>query len=44
MVAMAKLSGKVIQASGSDERVEPADEPVQADQTWVRSAQGALSP
>jgi TldD protein len=43
-VAMAKLSGKVIQASGSDERVELADEPVQADRTWVRSAQGSLSP
>ncbi|TVL90712.1 peptidase C69 [Streptomyces sp. SAJ15] len=34
-VAMAKLSAKVIQAAGSDERVELADEPVYADRTWV---------
>ncbi|WFB10223.1 TldD/PmbA family protein [Streptomyces sp. LX-29] len=34
-VAMAKLSAKVIQAAGSDERVELADEPVYPDRTWV---------
>ncbi|GDY52590.1 hypothetical protein SVIO_032130 [Streptomyces violaceusniger] len=36
-VAMAKLSAKVIEAAGSDERVELADEPVHADKTWVSS-------
>jgi len=36
-VAMAKLSAKVIEAAGSDERVELADEPVHADRTWVSS-------
>ena len=34
---MAKLSAQVIKAAGSDERVELADEPVHADQTWVSS-------
>ena len=32
---MAKLSAQVIKAAGSDERVELADEPVHAEQTWV---------
>ncbi|WP_432040281.1 TldD/PmbA family protein [Streptomyces cucumeris] len=36
-VEMAKLSARVIQAAGSDERVELADEPVHADKTWVSS-------
>ncbi|MEU6332550.1 TldD/PmbA family protein [Streptomyces sp. NPDC047049] len=36
-VAMAKLSAKVIQAAGSDERVELADEPAHPDRTWVSS-------
>ncbi|MEU1055155.1 TldD/PmbA family protein [Streptomyces sp. NPDC005876] len=36
-VAMAKLSARVIEAAGSDERVELADEPVHADRTWVSS-------
>ncbi|CAL9560999.1 Metalloprotease TldD [Streptomyces sp. enrichment culture] len=36
-VAMAKLSAQVIEAAGSDERVELADEPVHADRTWVSS-------
>ncbi|WP_405579962.1 TldD/PmbA family protein [Streptomyces sp. NBC_01190] len=36
-VSMAKLSAKVIAASGSDERVELAPEPVHADQVWVSS-------
>ncbi|MFI0820019.1 TldD/PmbA family protein [Streptomyces sp. NPDC021098] len=36
-VAMAKLSAKVIEAAGSDERVELADEPGHADRTWVSS-------
>ncbi|WP_299536701.1 TldD/PmbA family protein [uncultured Streptomyces sp.] len=36
-VAMAKLSAKVIAASGSDERVELADEPVHGERTWVSS-------
>ncbi|QLH20940.1 TldD/PmbA family protein [Streptomyces sp. Rer75] len=36
-VAMAKLSAKVIEAAGSDEKVELADEPVHADRTWVSS-------
>ncbi|MGI5257079.1 TldD/PmbA family protein [Streptomyces angustmyceticus] len=36
-VAMAKLSAKVIQAAGSDERVELADEPTHPDRTWVSS-------
>ncbi|MET9296361.1 TldD/PmbA family protein [Streptomyces sp. NPDC003077] len=36
-VAMAKLSAKVIEASGSRERVELAPEPVHADRTWVSS-------
>lgn len=34
-VAMAKLSARVIEAAGSDERVELAGEPVHADRTWV---------
>ncbi|SEF69849.1 TldD protein [Actinacidiphila yanglinensis] len=34
-VAMAKLSAKVIDAAGSQERVELAAEPVYADRTWV---------
>ncbi|MBH5334207.1 TldD/PmbA family protein [Streptomyces pactum] len=34
-VAMARLSAKVIEAAGSEERVELADEPVHADRTWV---------
>lgn len=36
-VAMAKLSAKVIEAAGSNERVELADEPVHADRTWISS-------
>lgn len=36
-VAMAKLSAQVIAASGSQERVELAAEPVHADRTWVSS-------
>ncbi|MFI2409331.1 TldD/PmbA family protein [Streptomyces sp. NPDC018947] len=36
-VAMAKLSARVIEAAGSDERVELAGEPVHADRTWVSS-------
>ncbi|KUJ68905.1 peptidase C69 [Streptomyces albus subsp. albus] len=36
-VAMAKLSAKVIEAAGSEERVELADEPVYPDRTWVSS-------
>ncbi|MET8570965.1 TldD/PmbA family protein [Streptomyces sp. NPDC004783] len=36
-VAVAKLSARVIEAAGSDERVELADEPVHADRTWVSS-------
>ncbi|MFH8370702.1 TldD/PmbA family protein [Streptomyces sp. NPDC018031] len=38
-VAMAQLSAKVIQAAGSAERVELADEPVYADRTWVSAYQ-----
>ena len=34
-VEMAKLSALVIDASGADERVELADEPVHADRTWI---------
>ncbi|MCQ6252617.1 TldD/PmbA family protein [Streptomyces malaysiensis] len=34
-VAMAKLSAKVIEAAGSDERVELAAEPVHAEKTWI---------
>ncbi|MEV6109426.1 TldD/PmbA family protein [Streptomyces sp. NPDC051940] len=34
-VAMAQLSAKVIEAAGSDERVELAPEPVHADRTWI---------
>ncbi|OON74032.1 TldD/PmbA family protein [Streptomyces tsukubensis] len=34
-VAMAKLSAKVSEAAGSDERVSLADEPVHADREWV---------
>ena len=36
-VAMAKLSAKVIEAAGSDERVELAPEPAHPDRTWVSS-------
>jgi len=36
-VEMAKLSAKVIEAAGSDERVELADEPVHGERTWVSS-------
>lgn len=36
-VAMAKLSAKVIEAAGSDERVELAGEPAHPDRTWVSS-------
>ncbi|UGY90644.1 TldD/PmbA family protein [Streptomyces gobiensis] len=36
-VAMAKLSAKVIQAAGSDERVELAEEPVHGERSWVSS-------
>ncbi|MFG2893186.1 TldD/PmbA family protein [Streptomyces sp. NPDC048248] len=36
-VAMAKLSAKVIDAAGSDERVELAPEPAHPDRTWVSS-------
>ncbi|MEU4684484.1 TldD/PmbA family protein [Streptomyces xinghaiensis] len=36
-VEMAKLSASVIEAAGSDERVELAAEPVYADRTWVSS-------
>ncbi|MFH9422449.1 TldD/PmbA family protein [Streptomyces sp. NPDC017529] len=36
-VAMAKLSAKVIQAAGSAERVELADEPAHPDRTWISS-------
>ncbi|MCM2577494.1 TldD/PmbA family protein [Streptomyces meridianus] len=34
-VEMAKLSALVVDASGADERVELADEPVHADRTWI---------
>ena len=34
---MAKLSAKVIEAAGSDERVELAPEPAHPDRTWVSS-------
>jgi TldD protein len=36
-VEMAKLSARVIQAAGSDERVELAEEPVHGERTWVSS-------
>ncbi|MFF4605699.1 TldD/PmbA family protein [Streptomyces sp. NPDC001339] len=36
-VAMAKLSAKVLQAAGSDEHIELADEPAYPDRTWVSS-------
>ncbi|OKI08187.1 peptidase C69 [Streptomyces sp. CB02923] len=36
-VAMAKLSAKVIEAAGSAERVELADEPAYPDRTWISS-------
>jgi TldD protein len=36
-VEMAKLSARVIEAAGSDERVELADEPVHGERTWVSS-------
>ncbi|MFD7137155.1 TldD/PmbA family protein [Streptomyces sp. NPDC059894] len=36
-VAMAKLSARVIEAAGAQERVELADEPVHAEKTWVSS-------
>ncbi|MFI1951834.1 TldD/PmbA family protein [Streptomyces xinghaiensis] len=36
-VEMAKLSASVIEAAGSEERVELAAEPVYADRTWVSS-------
>ncbi|MFG2142026.1 TldD/PmbA family protein [Streptomyces sp. NPDC048650] len=36
-VAMAKLSAKVIEAAGSQERVELAAEPAHPDRTWVSS-------
>ncbi|MFC0596917.1 TldD/PmbA family protein [Streptomyces palmae] len=36
-VAMARLSAKVTEAAGSQERVELADEPVYPDRTWVSS-------
>ncbi|GAA2462172.1 TldD/PmbA family protein [Streptomyces macrosporus] len=36
-VEMARLSAKVIEAAGSDERVELADEPVHGERTWVSS-------
>lgn len=36
-VAMAKLSARVIEAAGSQERVELVHEPVHADRTWVSS-------
>lgn len=36
-VEMAKLSARVIDAAGSDERVELAEEPVHGERTWVSS-------
>ncbi|MFD1833000.1 MULTISPECIES: TldD/PmbA family protein [Streptomyces] len=36
-VEMAKLSAKVMEAAGSDERVELAEEPVHGERTWVSS-------
>ncbi|MBZ4019718.1 TldD/PmbA family protein [Streptomyces purpurogeneiscleroticus] len=36
-VAMAKLSAKVIDAAGSAEKVELADEPAYPDRTWISS-------
>ncbi|MDT0381702.1 TldD/PmbA family protein [Streptomyces sp. DSM 42041] len=36
-VEMAKLSARVIEAAGSDERVELAEEPVHGERTWVSS-------
>ncbi|WP_210732881.1 TldD/PmbA family protein [Streptomyces sp. RKND-216] len=36
-VEMAKLSARVIEAAGSDERVELAEEPVHGERTWISS-------
>ncbi|MTE18441.1 TldD/PmbA family protein [Streptomyces sp. TRM43335] len=36
-VEMARLSARVIEAAGSDERVELAEEPVHGERTWVSS-------
>ncbi|AJT67953.1 TldD/PmbA family protein [Streptomyces chattanoogensis] len=36
-VAMAKLSARVIEAAGSEERVELAEEPAYPDRTWISS-------
>ncbi|WP_031510511.1 TldD/PmbA family protein [Streptomyces megasporus] len=36
-VEMARLSAKVLEAAGADERVELADEPVHGERTWVSS-------
>ncbi|KPC59815.1 TldD/PmbA family protein [Streptomyces chattanoogensis] len=36
-VAMAKLSARVIEAAGSQERVELAEEPAYPDRTWISS-------